>query len=309
MIHVEHLTKTFGKHEVVKDVSFQLEQGKCVALLGPNGAGKTTTLRMMAGLICQTDGKIQLPDSSTSDVRQQIGYLPQHPQFHTWMSGKEFLVYVGQLAHLSKKRSTKEAEVLLKRVGLEGAENKRISKYSGGMKQRLGIAQAMIHQPKLLILDEPVSALDPIGRRDVLNLMQELKRETTLLFSTHILNDAEEASDQLLLMNDGEIIESGSFADVRLKHSLNKVVLRFEALDMETYINILVDLPFVNKVEEKKQEIHLYVDNMQKARTELLKLFSEKNWPVIYFELGSMSLEELFMKVVNQHAMADRIQS
>ncbi|WP_173917257.1 ABC transporter ATP-binding protein [Halobacillus sp. Marseille-Q1614] len=305
MIKVENLTKTFNRQEAVNNISFTLEPRTCTALLGPNGAGKTTTLRMMAGLIHQTHGSIQLSEKPVKDIRQQIGYLPQHPQFHSWMSGREFLVYVGRLAFLSKKEAAARADQLLERVGISDAGRKRIGKYSGGMKQRLGIAQAMIHKPKLLMLDEPVSALDPIGRRDVLNLMEELKEETTLLFSTHILNDAEEASDHLLLMNHGKIIESGSFAEVRQRHALNKVVLKLD--DSLTSISDLQNLPYVDRVEEKNKEIHIYMEDMKLGRKKLIQYFSEHDLPVQYFEAGSMSLEELFMKVVSQDAMADRV--
>src|SRR5699024_6824411 len=159
-----------------------------VALLGPNGAGKTTTLRMLSGLLKPTTGTIHIANAKKGeDVRHDIGYLPQYPVFHPWMTGKEFLTYVGQLAYLTKKEAAEKADQLLQKVAIYEARNKRIGKYSGGMKQRLGIAQAMIHDPKVLLLDEPVSSLDPIGRREVLTLMEELKQQTTLLFSTHIL--------------------------------------------------------------------------------------------------------------------------
>ncbi|MFC7322895.1 ABC transporter ATP-binding protein [Halobacillus campisalis] len=306
-MQVEQLTKSFGKQEVVRNVSFHLEPGHCVALLGPNGAGKTTTLRMLAGLIRPTSGSIRFSEFETKDIREQIGYLPQHPQFHTWMSGKEFLVYVGRLARLSKNMANERALELLERVGLKDAGHKKIGQYSGGMKQRLGIAQAMIHKPKLLMLDEPVSALDPIGRRDVLNLMEELKLETTLLFSTHILSDAEEASDQLLLMHHGEIIESGSFTEVRGKHPMNKILLQLESQELQSYLEMLRALPFITEVTVKKESFHLIVDDMESARHSLLTLFAENNWPVVHFEYGRMSLEDLFMKVVNQHAVDDHI--
>ncbi|WP_082235021.1 ABC transporter ATP-binding protein [Halobacillus massiliensis] len=306
MLKVEGLTKKFNKQTAVNNISFTLAPETCTALLGPNGAGKTTSLRMIAGLMHQTSGNIKLTHNLSKDIRREIGYLPQHPQFHSWMTGREFLVYVGRLAFLTKKEAETAADQLLERVGLIDAGRKRIGKYSGGMKQRLGIAQAMIHKPKLLMLDEPVSALDPIGRRDVLNLMEELKKETTLLFSTHILNDAEEASDHLLLMNHGNIIESGSFADVRQRHAIKKIVAAFDT-NSSVSLQDLQILPHVVNVEKHKQEFHIYVEDMQLGRQTLMKYFSDHDLPVQSFEAGSMSLEELFMKVVNQDAMADHI--
>src|SRR5690606_21871186 len=209
------LTKKYNSYTVVDKISFQLEANKCIALIGPNGAGKTTTLRMLAGLIKQTSGTINFLNTGQKDFRSFIGYLPQHPVFYNWMSGLEYLIFCAKLTLIDKKAAKSRAEELLEKVGLKDAKNKQIGNYSGGMKQRLGIAQAIIHQPKLVILDEPVSALDPIGRREVLTLMEELKKEMTILFSTHILNDADEISDELLLLHDGKIVEAGSMELLR----------------------------------------------------------------------------------------------
>jgi ABC-2 type transport system ATP-binding protein len=306
MISVKNLTKTYDQHPVVDDVSFTLEKGKCVALLGPNGAGKTTTLRMMAGLISPSKGDVGFKDSEAKDIRGHIGYLPQHPHFHSWMTGKEFLRYVGRLAHLSKKEAATHTEELLERVGIAESKNRRIGKYSGGMKQRLGIAQALIHQPKLLMLDEPVSALDPIGRRDLLNLMEELKHETTILYSTHILSDAEEASDEILLMHKGSIVEAGALEKVKAKYQVDKVSLRFSN-DTESYQKKLETLDFVTRSELQKQTLHLYVKDTGAAREQILCLASQHKWPLQKFEIGQTTLEDLFMKVVNNHAMDDSL--
>lgn len=300
MISVKGLRKEYDSKPVVQDISFELAPGKCVALLGPNGAGKTTTLRMLSGLIRPTSGSIDFEGmDQVKDIRSLIGYLPQHPVFHQWMTGKEFLLYVGQLASLTKKEAKGNAEELLAKVGLSDVKNKRIRKYSGGMKQRLGIAQAMIHKPKLLMLDEPVSALDPIGRREVLTLMEELKKETTVLFSTHILNDAEEASDELLLMHNGKIVESGALEDVRSRHQVKKIDLRFDGNSTAEYAEELQDLPNVERVEETKSGFTIYVDDIETARHELLKTIDTNRWPLDKFEVGKVKLEELFMKVVN----------
>src|SRR5699024_2191951 len=211
LLTVNNLTKTYDKQRAVHDVSFQFQRGKCIALIGPNGAGKTTILRTLAGLIKPTSGTIHFSQmNSNNDFRSFIGYLPQFPVFYSWMTGKEFLIYSGELALLSKDEATERAKQLLEKVGIAHAKNKRIGNYSGGMKQRLGIAQAIIHQPKLLMMDEPVSSLDPIGRREVLTLMEELKEDMTILFSTHILTDADEVSDELLLLHEGRMVESGS---------------------------------------------------------------------------------------------------
>src|SRR5690625_2275080 len=228
LLSVKHLSKNYDGKPAVHNVSFEFSAGQCVALIGPNGAGKTTILRTLAGLLKPTSGKIDFSEMGTKkDIRYFIGYLPQHPVFHTWMTGKEFLIYSGELAFLKKSEATTRAEVLLERVGLADAKNKRIGKYSGGMKQRLGIAQAIIHQPKLLLLDEPVASLDPLGRREVLNLLEQFKLQMTILFSTHILADADEISDELILLNKGEIVEQGSLKQLRRQYKTNAIELKF----------------------------------------------------------------------------------
>ncbi|WP_146815230.1 ABC transporter ATP-binding protein [Halobacillus faecis] len=306
MIHLKNLTKIFDKEYAVRNITFDLPPGKCTALLGPNGAGKTTTLKMIAGLMHPTSGQVELSNGMRGDIRQYIGYLPQHPQFHNWMTGKEFLQYVARLSHIPHLESKKLAERLLERVGIADAKNRKISSYSGGMKQRLGIAQAMIHKPSVLLLDEPVSALDPIGRRDVLNLMEELKQEATLLYSTHILSDAEEASDEILLMHKGSIVESGSLQDVKERHQLDKITLRFEG-DMQSYQEKVEAFPFVTHTDIQKKKLHVYVQNVHEARAVLLDLVNKEKWPLLFFEVGQTTLEDLFMKVVNEHAMADHL--
>ena len=144
LLQAKDLAKCFGNTNAVKEISFTIEEGKCVSLLGPNGAGKTTTLKMLSGLLEATSGTILFQGKKNADLRPFIGFLPQYPAFYNWMSGKEFLVFVGQLAKLGRKEAEKRSEELLERVGLGEAKKRRIGGYSGGMKQRLGLAQALI---------------------------------------------------------------------------------------------------------------------------------------------------------------------
>jgi ABC-2 type transport system ATP-binding protein len=300
LIEIQGLKKSFQGNEVIKGLDFNLEKGKCIALLGPNGAGKTTTLRMLSGLMKPTKGSITFSDAKKDgDIRHLIGYLPQFPVFYDWMSGIEFLQYVGKLAGLTNKEAKERSIELLELVGISDAKNRRVGKYSGGMKQRLGIAQAIIHRPQLVMLDEPVSALDPFGRREVLELLEGLKKETTILFSTHILNDAEEVCDEILFLHNGEIVESGTMEDLRKRHQQAKVdlIFRKKTAEMEsTFKNhtltrsILVD----------GNRISVFVTNVEEARKEFLKLISKNDWQLDKFEISSMTLEDVFMKVVGK---------
>lgn len=297
---IKNLSKKFKNQVAVDQVSFELGSGRCIALLGANGAGKTTTLRMIAGLLSPTSGSIHFEGYENGrDIREQIGYLPQHPVFHGWMTGKEFLVYVGQLAHLTKQEATKRADELLEKVGINDLKKKRISKYSGGMRQRLGIAQALIHKPALIMLDEPVSSLDPIGRREVLTLLEELKEDTTILFSTHILNDAEEISDGLLLMHEGRLVEQGHLTELREKYQAQKIELRFKTTTEEMQKE-LAELPGIEEVSADRDGLVCLVSEVDQARTTILTKTLDMGWNLTNFTVSRATLEDMFMEVVNK---------
>ncbi|WYP26737.1 ABC transporter ATP-binding protein [Alkalihalobacillus sp. FSL W8-0930] len=297
LMRIRDLTKSFGRMDAVKGIDFKLEEGKCVSLLGPNGAGKTTTLKMLSGLLAPTAGSITFKGERVSDVRPFIGYLPQYPTFFPWMTGKEFLVFAGQLAKLNRKEAEKRSAELLERVGLTHAMKRRIGGYSGGMKQRLGLAQALIHRPSLLILDEPVSALDPLGRREVLDMMREIKKETTILFSTHVLHDAEEISDHILIMHDGDIAISGELREVMNSHRQPMIEIEFESQESE-WLTRIGEYSFVSEVNSQGNTANILLNDLIKGKQILLKDIVEQNLPVLKFELAHTTLEDLFMKVV-----------
>ncbi|MFA1822061.1 ATP-binding cassette domain-containing protein [Virgibacillus oceani] len=300
LLSVTNLSKKYDKHLAVNNVSFEFQSGSCIALIGPNGAGKTTILRILAGLLQPSSGSVKLNQiNGNRDIRQHIGYLPQYPVFFTWMTGREFLLYSGQLANLSKEKAAAEADKLLEKVSIAEAGNKRIAKYSGGMKQRLGIAQAIIHKPKLLILDEPVSSLDPIGRREVLTLMEELKAEMTILFSTHILTDADEVSDELLLLHEGEIVEAGSIDKLRQKYQTAAIELAFTH-NTAFYQDKILRLDSITNCYTERETLHITATDISAARQEILKAAAEENWPLTSFTLHRASLEDMFMKAVKQ---------
>ena len=298
LISVEGLKKVFDKEAAVKGINFGIDDGSCTALLGPNGAGKTTTLRLLAGLLKPTEGSIQFVGINPGeDHRKYIGYLPQQPVFFNWMTAKEFLVYVGELAGLSKKEAALKSEELLELLGIADAKKKRIGGFSGGMKQRLGIAQAMIHDPKLIMLDEPVSALDPFGRREVLEMMKELKKRTTILFSTHVLHDAEEVCEDIIIINKGEIVLSGALREIRKEHQQNIITIT-AAGDIESWVTSIKQWPELLDCTLKENTVIFTVKDLEQARAKLIEDISEKKIPILQFTVGQSSLEDLFMRVV-----------
>lgn len=300
LLEVADLRKTYGGRPSVDGISFSIEAGRCVALLGPNGAGKTTTLRMLAGLLPQTSGAVTFAGSSPGeDYRRHLGYLPQAPAFYNWMSGLEYLMFSAKLSGMRTREASAASAAVLERVGLKGAARRRIGGYSGGMKQRLGLAQALLHRPRLLLLDEPVSALDPIGRREVMELLREIREETTVIFSTHVLHDAEEICDEVILMNRGRIAEQGTLARLRTEYSLP--VIRLAVAREERAVRWLEELShsaLVNEAEISDGKALLNVSDVELARRRILQSAAVLDIPLLQFEAGSSTLEELFMKVV-----------
>ncbi|MFC5559916.1 ATP-binding cassette domain-containing protein [Ureibacillus thermophilus] len=293
MITVQHLTKSFGRQTVVSDVSFTLGDGSFTALIGPNGAGKTTILSMLAGLLKPTKGTVNL--EGIKDIRKEIGFLPQYPQFYPWLTGLEFIEMTAKLSGISARDTRKEAVKVLEFVGLKDVMHKKTAQYSGGMKQRLGIAQAIVHKPKLLLLDEPVASLDPVGRREIMNLLKQLQLESTILYSTHILNDAEEMTDQLLFLKKGQVVEKGSLNEIREKFDVPRIRIQFSKI--EEAIGYASQSKWSTEVEGMVVYIHItdQFPTMQQVMEEL----SNSPFTVLKIERNLLTLEEIFMKVVS----------
>jgi ABC-2 type transport system ATP-binding protein len=299
LLTANHLTKRFGQVLAVDAIDFTIGQGRCVALLGPNGAGKTTTLSMLCGLVAPTSGTIGLDNRPGADIRRHIGYLPQQPVFFDWMTGKEFMLFAGRLFHLGGKELAARTDELLKLMGLYEARNRRIGGYSGGMKQRLGFAQALIHRPELLVLDEPVSALDPGGRREMMELLRELKGHTTILFSTHVLHDAEEICDDILIMKAGRIIVSGTLAELRQSSRKPLIVIEAET-SLKDWAARVKGVPFISHLEQEDRSVAITVqdEHLNEARAWLLADLAAHYLPVTRFEAAQATLENLFMEAI-----------
>ncbi len=230
VLTVNEVSKTFRvgfrrrKVEAVKKVSFQIEEGEIFGVVGPNGAGKSTTIKMITGLLRPDDGDIELfgEPVQNPDIRARMGYVPEHPSLYEHLKARELMVFYGGLMGLGRKKSIARAEDLLELVGLSDALDRPVSKFSKGMKQRAGLAQALIGEPDFVVLDEPQSGLDPIGRREVRDLIVELRRRgKTILFCSHILPDIEDVCDRVALIHQGQVLETGfihELIDQRILH-------------------------------------------------------------------------------------------
>ena len=238
VIEVERLAKTFRigffmkKVEAVRDVSFTVAKGEIFGLLGPNGAGKTTTLKALTGLIRPTRGKITVLGMAVPDgrIRRRMGFLPENPYFYEYLSPFEYLVFAGALFGMGRDARRGKAEDLLARVGLAEERDRPLRRFSKGMLQRLGVAQALVNDPEVLVLDEPMSGLDPIGRREVRELiLAQRAAGKTILFSSHILTDVEMICDRVAIVNRGVVTSVGALGDL-LRPEVRRTVIEAEGL-------------------------------------------------------------------------------
>ena len=223
-VEIEGLTKDYPvgsfsrkTKRALDDLSLSIDQGEIFGLIGPNGAGKTTTLKLLMGLIFPTAGRVKILGKPLHDLtmKAQIGFLPEHPYFYDYLTGRELLNYFAQLFGLERAERRRRVDDLLERVGLRAAGNTQLREYSKGMTQRLGVAQALVNRPRIVFLDEPMSGLDPMGRRDMTLLVRELKSEgVTVLFCSHILPDVEALCDRVAILNQGKTVKEGKLTEI-----------------------------------------------------------------------------------------------
>ncbi|MCL2538843.1 MAG: ABC transporter ATP-binding protein [Oscillospiraceae bacterium] len=230
-LEIRGLKKRFGSHTVLDDISFSVPQNCVFGFIGVNGAGKTTTMRIILGLLKADSGEIYVCGERVSfgetRTNRLIGYLPDVPEFYGYMRPKEYLKLCGEIVGLKPDEIKSRSLRLLDLVGLSDAD-KKISAFSRGMKQRLGVAQALLAEPQLLICDEPTSALDPIGRRDILEILRQIKGKTTVIFSTHILSDVQRICDRVAVLHQGKIVVEGALNDLGYDRKSKSITLEYE---------------------------------------------------------------------------------
>ena len=304
------LSKRFGGAAgvlAVDRLDLDVPRGSVFGLLGPNGAGKTTTLRLIIGLARPTSGTVAIDgkpvDPRAPGVRRSIGVLDQDPRYYGWMTGRELVELAARLQGLSPAGARARAGETLALVGLEEAASRRIGGYSGGMRQRLGIAQALVAEPSLLILDEPVSSLDPEGRRDLLALIAALRGSATVIFSTHVLADVERICDRVGIMDRGRLVTEGPLADLLVRYA--RPLYRIEpepAQDaaVRALIEILRATPWIDHVAESAGGLTVSVTDEATASASLLPIVVAAGVRLATFERVRPSLEDVFLRLVGR---------
>lgn len=301
LITCEGLTKTYGTFHALRGLSFAAEGGGCIGFLGPNGAGKTTTIRILTGLAHQSGGRATVDGldvaTQADKVRERIGYLAQSPAFYNYMSGQEFMLWVASLFHMEGRTARSRTEELLKRLGLWEARRRAIGGYSGGMKQRLGMAQALINRPKVLFLDEPVSALDPVGRHEILNLIDELRGETTIFMSSHVLADVERVCERVIIINQGQVAVEANMAELRDTYASPVFTVELDAHDPDV-TGALKALPYVSGVRREGPVYRVAAADVTVARRELPGAILRAGATLVRYGVEAPTLEDIFLKVV-----------
>ncbi|MEW9677655.1 ABC transporter ATP-binding protein [Lentibacillus sp. L22] len=295
MIAIHKVNKSFRGRKILKNISFDIAEGECIGLLGPNGAGKTTLIKCMTGIIRYESGKITFHGKDILNFKNDIGYLSQHTDFKRWMTCEESLRFFGSLSGLSKEYLADNINDILTDVGLKDKNKYRVEELSGGMKQRLGIAQAILHRPKLLILDEPVSALDPVGRNEIKNLIKKLKAYTTVLISTHILDDASEFCDRYIIIKSGKIIGNITNQD----ETVNRKQVNFQVnTDETTTSTIKLNDPY--KLKEIKAGQYSVTSNEPINFSHLIKELEQLNIQINSLAYEKKDLEKIFLELVSE---------
>jgi ABC-2 type transport system ATP-binding protein len=300
-IAIQGLTKRFGDFVALDDVTLSVPEGSVYGFLGPNGAGKTTTLRVLTGLAKPTGGSAAIfghvPGSS--QARRLTGFLPDVPGFYPWMTAAEFLRFSAGLFGLERDISEQRVELLLDMAGLKGVVG-RIGDYSRGMRQRLGVAQALVNAPRLLLLDEPTSALDPLGRKEVLDMIESLAGRTTVFFSTHILADVERVCDRVAILDSGRVVAESRIDELKARYSAHRFDVELDA-DASALAADIELAAWASKVERRgERAVSVSVTDSEAARREIPVLVARHGVGLERFESGEVSLEDVFVQLVGE---------
>lgn len=304
MIKVTGLKKSYGKTHALKSISLEVDRGSVFGFIGRNGAGKTTTMNILTGLMGYDEGKISIMDRDfkkyKNELIKKIGYLPETPTFYNYMNAYEYLGFIGKIAGFDQGSIKKRIEELLNVVGMDKRGKKKISGYSRGMKQRLALATAIFKEPEILFLDEPSSALDPEGRLEMLDLIDDLKdNKITIFLSTHILNDAERVCDTICIIDEGEIILTEKLSRLYEKYIQPVFDIEFEGVP-KIEARLLEKLDWVENIIENGKKVSLQVNDIDHAKKEILSELSKFDMNIISYQIRKQNLEDIFIGMVKK---------
>ena len=301
-IVISNLTKKYGAQRAVDDITFTVKTGEVLGFLGPNGAGKTTTMKAITSFLIPDAGTIKVGDyfvaEDPENVKRVIGYLPEHNSLYGEMGVIDYLHFVAELHGIEKSRIEDRILEMVNVCGLEGEKHKKINELSKGYKQRVGLAQALIHDPEVLILDEPTTGLDPNQIVEIRELIKKIGREKTVLLSSHILAEVEATCDRILIINNGKIVADGTSEDLR-KHAQGKEILRvsIEEAERNEVIEAVQQLPEVELIDPVNEEDNTFEIQSRpdlSSRKAIFQLCVQKNWILTQLTPVETKLEDVF---------------
>lgn len=317
MIQVEHLTKRYGGHLAVDDISFTVEEGTIYGLLGPNGAGKSTTMNILTGYISATDGKVSIDGhdvlEDSSAAKACVGYLPEQPPLYVDMTPWEYLNFVAELKKVKRADRRPQIDQAMERTGLEEVQNRLIKNLSKGYRQRVGLAAALLGNPKVIILDEPTVGLDPAQVIEIRNLIKELGQQHTVILSSHILSEVSALCDKVLIIANGKLVAQGTPEELS-KQLTADVTLQLTALGSAQ--KVLAAVNTVNGVKQatlEKEEngetgLSVTVEQGQDLRAAISAALALAECPVVALNTVSMTLEDVFLQITAQAEETDEMQ-
>ncbi len=296
-IEVKGLSKFYGEQAAVNDISFSIGKGEIVGFLGPNGAGKSTTMKIITGFIPSSSGEVKVcgipVDVDNLETRQLIGYLPEHNPLYLDMYVKEYLRFVADVYKLPNPKE--RVEDMIKAVGLEVEQNKKIGALSKGYRQRVGLAQAIIHDPEVLILDEPTSGLDPNQLTEIRDLIKKIGKQKTVMLSTHIMQEVEAICDRIVIINKGQIVANNKTSKLQEERGEKSVV--YVEFETEVPRHILTKIPAVNNLQKVDKGWLVEANKHVDLRKNIAQFAQQNNLLILTLRVEEKSLEELFKEL------------
>ena len=308
MITVQSLTKDYGPKRAIENLNFTADKGEVLGFLGPNGAGKTTTIRILTGFMPPTSGVAQIGGhdvvEDSLEVRKLVGYMPETVPLYDDMRVYDYLKYMGQLRHLDNLED--RVEDVLEKIGLLDRSESLIKNISKGMRQRVGLGQALIHEPEVLILDEPTIGLDPKQIREVRNLIQEIGKERTVLLSTHILSEAQQICDRVIIINKGHIVAEDAPENLQNRLSSSRKVSVRVGADPEKAVELIKKVEGVVSIDLNHNGLIQFENpSDQDPRAEVAKLLVEKGFDLLELTPEAVNLEDIFLKLTREESPAE----
>jgi len=300
-VHIEDLVKTYGSRRVLDGVNLDVQEGEFYALMGPNGSGKTTLASIIAAVKTQDSGIVEVYGNKPAQAKEFLGYVPQENFSSPKLSGKENLVYFAGLLGYSRSRANQQVVEMLQSVGLSEEADKRVDKYSGGMRKKLEVATAIFPGIKVLILDEPTTGLDPAARRSFFSMIQEIMdRKTSIILITHIGSDAELAS-RVGLIDNGKMIAEGTPDELKRKHAIEDVITVETAVKTDSVLSVLKDFSIAGRVGKSEAGYKIYSQNGDRVLADVVRMLDQAGHKVMRIEMARPTLEDVFFTLTDRH--------